>query len=417
MVDDNSQDTKATPEAARAKRTPPTIDLEATDVSTQAPATQAAQREEAAPREEAAQRTEGAQREEAAAEAAAASEVESSRDDVPQASAEGPASIPPSAPPSSISPSSISPWVIAPFSGAVAAALVIAVGWMLGWPQVQVVPAAPPINPAAIDDLGKRVASLESRLAKPATDTAAAARLDALDKSVAALRGDVANLRTQSEKLATVARPADASADLSALNERIGQLERTSRTQSAAPEKNAESKPADDLPLRRLVAAALLDITVQQGHPFAALLASARALAPNPDALKPLDAFAATGVPNPFQLNRELLALIPKLTPSAGSTSPESGLIDRLQAGASKLVRIERTDATGNDRNAVVARATAAALRNDSAEARRELLTLPPADRAPAQAWIDKADARDAALSVSRNFASEAMAALAKPEQ
>ncbi len=31
----------------------------------------------------------------------------------------------------------ISPWVIAPASGAVAAALVIGVGWMLGWPPVQ----------------------------------------------------------------------------------------------------------------------------------------------------------------------------------------------------------------------------------------------------------------------------------------
>ena len=391
MVDDNSQDTKAEPDGARAKRPPPTIDLEATDVSTSAPPAQAAAEPAAAP-----------------------SEPENERDETPQASAEKPASVPPSTSPS------ISPWVIAPFSGAVAAALVIAVGWMLGWPQVQVAPAVPQINPAAIDDLGKRVAGLESRLAKPATDAAAAARLDTLDKSVSALRGDVANLRAQSEKLAAApAKAGDASPDLSALNERIAQLERASRAQSAAPaqDNSAESKPADDLPLRRLVAAALLDISVQQGHPFATLLASAKALAPNPDALKPLDGFASTGVPNAIQLNRELLTLIPKLTPSVETTGTESGLMNRLQAGASKLVRIERSDATGSDRNAIVARVTASALRNDFGEARRELLTLSPADRAPAQAWLDKAEARDAALAASRHFASDAMAALAKPEQ
>ena len=94
-----------------------------------------------------------------------------------------------------------------------------------------------------------------------------------------------------------------------------------------------------------------------------------------------------------------------------------SGLVERLQAGAAKLVRIERTDAVGNTSGNVVARVTAAALRNDYQEARRELNTLPPADRAAAQAWIEKADARDAALAVSRQFATEAMAALARPVQ
>jgi len=58
---------------------------------------------------------------------------------------------------------------------------------------------------------------------------------------------------------------------------------------------------------------------------------------------------------------------------------------------------------------------TAAALRNDMVEARRELKTLPPADRTAAQAWLDKSDARDAALAASRQFAADAMAALAKP--
>src|SRR5262249_43399148 len=92
-----------------------------------------------------------------------------------------------------------------------------------------------------------------------------------------------------------------------------------------------------------------------------------------------------------------------------------SSLVGRLQAGATKLVRIERTDGVGNDRSAIVARITAAALRNDVSDAQRELNSLTPTDRAAAQGWLDKAHERDAALAASRRFAAEAMAALAKP--
>jgi hypothetical protein len=45
------------------------------------------------------------------------------------------------------------------------------------------------------------------------------------------------------------------------------------------------------------------------------------------------------------------------------------------------------------------------------------LKTLPEADRAPAQAWLDKANARDAALAASRKFADDAMTNLVKPAQ
>jgi hypothetical protein len=398
MVDDRPEDIDSPPDPGRARRAPPTIDLKATDVTGDIRNAAGDARPEQSP--------------------------QSSPDEGPSEARTDGAS-------AAVSPATsrpISPWVIAPISGAVAAALVITVGWMLGWPAVQVAPSVPQINASAIDDLTARVAGLEQKVGKQVTDAAAAARADALEKSLTALRGDLASLRTQSEKLSAEANNAKsasgesvAAPDLSALNERISELERSSRNQSAEiareSEKIAENKPADDLLLRRVVAAALLDVAVQQGHPFPALLSTAKSLSPNPDALKPLDAFASTGVPNAPLLSRELLTLVPKLSPPAESSTSGSGIIDRLQAGASKLVRIERTDATGNDRSAIVARATAAALRNDFAEARRELNTLSATDRAPAQAWLDKADARDAALAASRQFAADAMTVLARPGQ
>jgi hypothetical protein len=385
MVDDTPEDTSPLPDSGRAKRAGPTIDLEASEVKEKATTKSAA------------------------------------------ADAEPEPSSPPNSSPKPTG-SAIASIIVAVVSGACAAALVIAVAGYLGWPAAAPppAPAAPVDTTTATDALAARIAGLESQSAKPAaaaSDPALTGRVEALEKSLAAGRGELAALRAQSEKLAAdlnavKAAPRDVGAaqvDMSAINERIAQIERTARAQNTAiAQENA--KPADDVPLRRVVAASLLDVLARTGDPYPAALTAAKSLASNPDALKPLEAFAAAGVPNPAGLNRELLTLVPKLQPpAADSATTGSGLVERLQAGASKLVRIERTDTTGDGRGAVVGRVTAAALRNDLAEARRELNALSPADRAAAQDWLDKADARDAALAASRQFATEAMTALAKP--
>jgi hypothetical protein len=399
MVDDRPEDTGSLPDSGRPKREPPTIDLEATEVSSETKSSSEAQPEPLA-----------------APEVAKASVEES------------PVEAPPSRP--------VSPWIIAPVSGAAAAALVIGVGWMLGWPAIQ--PASAPPAPqlsTAIDGLTARVAGLEPKVGKPVTDPAAAARTEALEKTVAALRTELAATRAQGEKLASAINDVKsaprgdgtASPDLSGIDERIAKIESQMRTQGAEiaqqgsklADAKADAKPADDMALRRLVSAALLDVQVRIGEPYPATLAATKALAPNPDVLKPLDQFAEKGVPNANRLSTELLALVPKLSPAAqqNEATTGTGIVERLQAGAAKLVKIERTDTAGNDRGAVVARITAAALRNDFNEARRELKTLEPADRAAAQSWLERADARDAALAASRQFATDAMAALTKPAQ
>ncbi|MDO9561877.1 MAG: hypothetical protein Q7J60_09665 [Bradyrhizobium sp.] len=389
MVDDRPEATGASPETGRARREPPTIDLEATEVSADSP------------------------------------------NDTQNAAA-GAEPDPEPAPPRA-STGAISAAIIAAVSGASAAALLLGAAWFAGWPATTAPTVPAPqvnslISSAAVDDLAARLAGMESRLSQPAAaapDAAAPARAEALEKSLAALRDELAAQRAQSDKLAAAideAKSAPREApppppDLSAINERIAQLERTARAQGAEISKEI-ARPADDLLLRRIVAAALLDVLVRTGDPYPAAISAAKTLVPNPDMLKPLEGFAASGVPSANSLCRELLTLVPKLSPPAPDTSTTgSGIVDRLQAGAAKLVRIERSDATGSDRGAIVARVTAAALRNDFAEARRELKTLAPADRAAAQVWLDKADARDAALAASRQFAADAMATLAKPVQ
>ena len=51
-----------------------------------------------------------------------------------------------------------------------------------------------------------------------------------------------------------------------------------------------------------VVAATLLDVSVRHGEPYAAALEAAKALAPDPAVLKPLEPFAASGVPSPSTL-------------------------------------------------------------------------------------------------------------------
>ncbi len=410
MVDDKPDEIAAEPE--RPKRAPPTLDLDAIEIS----------------------------------------------DETRQADAADPVPKPGRERSSRFAPL-VSSALVAAIVGAGTAALVL---WTMGWPgeSAKGPPAAPQVNTAAldalsarldkiesrpvppqadkadkaaVDALAERVADVEARAAAPAPsppvsaapDPALAAKLGELEKSLATLRDELATTSSRSQQIATAVdavksmprEPAPPPPDLSPINQRLDKLEAaTSKLSAELAASNA--KPADDTALRRVVAASLLDVSVRSGEPYAPLLAAAKPLAANPDALKPLDGFATTGVPGTNALNRELLALLPKLSPAPANSTTGSGIVDRLQAGASRLVRIERTEPiAGNDRSAIVGRVTAAALRNDVAEARRELKALAPDDRAPAQAWIDKADARDAALAASRQFAAEAMASLGKPAQ
>jgi hypothetical protein len=431
MVDDRPEGTEsAADSSARPRRAPPTIDLKATEVSSEPPKTDSAKTD--------AVKTDGVQ-----AEPENASGEQVAEEAAPQAepAAETAAATPDPEPEPALpqpSPRPISPWVVAPVSGAVAAALVIGVGWLLGWPAVQPTqPPVPQLNAGAIDELTGRVAGLEAKIGRQASsDQALTARIDGLEKSANALRGDLATSRAQSDKLAAAidqmkAMPRDAAApvpDLSAVDDRIAKIESAVRMQTAelAQQGNkiaavgaADAKLADDAPLRRVVAATLLDVAVRHGDAYAATLEAARPLAENPDALKPLDAFATSGVPSAGALSRELLEIVPKLAPPPAASAATTGtsIVDRLQAGAAKLVRIERTDAAGTDRGSVVARITQAALRNDLGEAQRQLMTLAPADRTAAQAWLEKVDARAAALAASRTFADNAMAGLAKAGQ
>src|ERR1700692_3291625 len=143
MAEDRPEEIEPSPDTVRAKRAPPTIDLQATEISGET-------------------RTAGA-------DAGAAADTEASADAEPG--------------PSVQRRPMISSVVTSAAPGACAAALVIAVAWLMGWPGQEAPPPAPAVNATAIDDLAARIASVESKAGKPpASDRAAAARVDALEK-------------------------------------------------------------------------------------------------------------------------------------------------------------------------------------------------------------------------------------------
>jgi hypothetical protein len=414
MADHRPEDIELSPDLGRAKRAPPTLDLEATEVSDKAAAEVSS---------ESAIEATGEAATEATGEATEATgETADAGADAGIGATAG--KTPPGAVPRTRWIASV---LVSTIAGAGAAGLILAMVWLFGSPTEPASPApvAPPVDQAAVEALVARVARLESKTATPVAtvpDAAAATRIEALETSIAALRAELGSSRSRSDRLSAMvdelkAAPRDAPPpDLSAVNERLAQLERSTRAEIAATAQQ-NAKPADDAPLRRVVAATLLDVSVRHGEPYVAALDAAKALAPDPAVLKPLEPFAASGVPSPAALSRDLLTLLPKPAPAPETAATTgAGIVDRLQAGAARLIRIQRTDAADNtDRSAVIVRAAAAAQRNDIAGARREFNTLRDADRAAVQPGIERLDARDAALAASRQFAADAMAALTKP--
>ena len=79
------------------------------------------------------------------------------------------------------------------------------------------------------------------------------------------------------------------------------------------------------------------------------------------------------------------------------SRSAGAGILDRLQSGVTKLVRIERD--TGPDSRAPAAcRQPGAVRREDLAATRQDVANLPQAADPQIQAWLKSVDAREAAL-------------------
>lgn len=258
----------------------------------------------------------------------------------------------------------------------------------------------------ALKSLGIALTALNHRTDDIAADAKQARdRADAADKAVSELRASLQDVA----KNASGGVPAAA---LDALQTRVAALERSVQATRAELTKTTVTDQA----ARLAVSAAGLRDAVERGAPYAAELAQAKSLGADAKMLAPLAPFAQSGVPSKPALAHALTALMPAMLKASGDQAASGGFFDRLQANASRLVRIEPVEAPQGDAPAdVLARIEVAAAKADIDGALVDLAKLAPAARAPAQAWIAQAKARQAALAAAQQFAADTARALAKP--
>jgi hypothetical protein len=341
---------------------------------------------------------------------------------------------PPAAPPASRLGAHINVTTyIAGAAGALAMTLILGGLWLTGLLPVRYEPTAAP-DSRAIDALKGHIGKIEDTIAKlPKADAGTADRLAAAEDAVKSLgsaltvlnrRNDaiavnaaqamehadaaakaVAELRASMAKNSAAGQP---SAELDALQKRIAELEQSAKS---ARDDIAKTATADSAARLALSVAALRD-AVMSGSPFAAELAQAKALGADEKELAPLAPFAASGMPSAQALAQELRELLPAMI-KVSSTQAPSGFLERLEANAGKLVRIRPVDAPpGDDASSVLARIEIDAAKADIPAALADLGKLNDATRAPAQAWIAKAQARQAALAQAGHYAADMARAL-----
>lgn len=330
---------------------------------------------------------------------------------------------------------------IAGATGAVAMTLILLALWLTGLVPVRHVTvndAQTSVDTKAIDALTRRVGMIEEAITKlRAGDTGVAERLAAADNAMKALgialtaldrrtdditanasqareRADAAEkavteLRASVQDVAKNSSTGISSADLEGLQKRIASLEQSTIT---AHDDLAKTVTADTAARLALSAAALRDAALS-GAPFADELAQVKSFGADDKAMAPLVPFAAMGIPTAQTLAQELRVLLPVMLKISGAQASDGSFLERLQANAGKLVRIRPVDAPpGNDPSMVLARIEIDAVKSDIPAALTDFSKLDDATRAPAQAWIIKANARQAALAAARQYAADAARAI-----
>jgi hypothetical protein len=330
------------------------------------------------------------------------------------------------------------PHAFGALAGVLVTAALVAGLWLTGlWPSHTDLPETVAARPgdAAMDEITARLNKIEAELKARPADSGLGARLSVVEAQTKALGDSVAALARRADEIAATARDAltranaaaaaaDAAkntgpggvqrSDLEALAGRVAALERAVKT--LADDSARRVPGADDRAARLTIAAEALRAAVERGVPYQAELAAVKSLGVSQGATAPLEPFARDGVPTAAQLAHELSQLVPALMAAAGDAPADGSFLSRLEDHAQKLVRVTPIDApAGNEPSAVIARIEADAARGDIDAALADVARLPDPAKAVTAAWVEKANARNAAIAASRQIAAAAMAALGNP--
>jgi hypothetical protein len=301
------------------------------------------------------------------------------------------------------------PHVIGAGIGALVMAIILAGLWLAG-----IVPS-PNSSLAGTNNTANGISAqldkIQAELQAQPPQAALASRLTAVEVQSKALSDSLAALNRRLDDVAVAAKSSVQHSDIDGLTSRIAALEDNVKTLS----ENIAHRPAsaDDRVARTAVAAEALRAVVERGAPYQAELAAMKSLGADQTAIAPLEPFAADGVPSAAALARELPLLTPALLQASGAPSNNGSFIERLERSAKSIVRVTPIDAPpSNEPSAIIARLNADAERADLADAVAEIARLPQSAQTLAEPWVQKMNARNAAIAAGRRIAADALAAL-----
>jgi hypothetical protein len=329
-------------------------------------------------------------------------------------------------------------------AGAIAiAAIIVALQATGHWPlyegaaPVASAPAAAP-NDAAIASLAAQINKIQGTITAQQPDPTLVSRLASVEATTKSLGDSLNTLNGRVDQAATPAQGAQAQAknaadaagaaktfaqsgiarsDLDALTSRVAALESAVKSLSDSVSHQAAGGGADDGAARLVAVAGALRTAAERGAPFQAELAAVKSLGADQAVLTPLEPFAASGVPSVTALARELATLAPALAEAAEPKQTQSTFLDRIEVNAQRLVRSTPLDApTGADPRSVAMRISFDASHGDIDAALTDIAKLPDAAKTIAASWVQKAQARDAAIAASLKLTANALAALSKPQ-
>jgi hypothetical protein len=252
---------------------------------------------------------------------------------------------------------------------------------------------------------------IQAELQAQPPEQALASRLTAVEAQTKALSDSLAALGRRLDEVAVAAKASVQHSDIDALAARIAALEDNVKTLSD----NVAHRPAsaDDRAARAAVASEALRAVVERGAPYQAELAAVKSLGADQTAVTSLEPFAADGIPGTAALAHELTSLTPALLQASGAAVKDGSFMQRLERSAKNLVRVTPIDAPpSNEPTAIIARLNADAERADIADAVAEIARLPQAAQTLAEPWVQKVNARNAAVAASRRIAADALASL-----
>jgi len=291
-------------------------------------------------------------------------------------------------------------------------------------------PAGVTSDAGSTDRISSKLDNIEAQLqAQRPAASALAARLAKVEAQTKTLSDSLAAVNQRLDSIAVATQGAREHADaaaasakgatqnavqpgaLDALASRIAVLERSTKTLETTARRAA---PTDDRAARGAVATASLRAAVERGVPFTAELATVKSFGADRGAVATLEPFAASGVPSAGELARELAQLMNPLRQASGTKPADPSFLGRLKNNARNLVRITPVDAPpGNEPAAVIGRLDADAQHADIAAALADIALLPPAARTIVEPWVQKVNARNAAIAASQRIAAGSLAALA----